>query len=59
VGELGERSGFVRHLFEKLKIGSDTNVLERFFVTGVSPIMLSELASGFNIITNIKKPKRL
>ncbi|MCB1160937.1 MAG: AAA family ATPase, partial [Leptospiraceae bacterium] len=49
----GERSGFVRHFYEKLKIGSDSGVLERFFMTGVSPIMLDELSSGFNIMTNM------
>ncbi|MCB1159723.1 MAG: AAA family ATPase [Leptospiraceae bacterium] len=54
----GERSGFVRHFYEKLKIGSDSGVMERFFMTGVSPIMLDELSSGFNIMTNMTTDKR-
>ena len=28
-------------------------IFERFFITGVSPIMLDELASGFNILSDM------
>lgn len=46
-------SGFVRSFYEQLKIGSDSGIFERFFITGVSPIMLDELSSGFNITDNL------
>lgn len=53
VRKLVARSGFVRTFYEKLKIGSDTGVFDKFFITGVSPIMLDELSSGFNVTSNM------
>ena len=47
------RSGFVRSFYETLKIGSGEGVFDRFFITGVSPLMLDELASGFNIMEDM------
>ena len=37
-------AGFVREFYEQLKIASGEGVIERFFITGVSPIMLDELS---------------
>jgi hypothetical protein len=44
--------GFVRTWYATLKKGADT-VVDRIFITGVSPITLDNLTSGFNIATNI------
>ena len=46
-------AGFVREFYEQLKIASGEGVIERFFITGVSPIMLDELSSGFNITSDM------
>jgi hypothetical protein len=45
-------SGFVRDFYETVKIGTET-VIDRIFITGISPIMLDDLTSGFNIAMNI------
>ncbi|HMV79046.1 MAG TPA: AAA family ATPase [Leptospiraceae bacterium] len=51
------RSGFVRSFYETLKIGSGEGAFDKFFITGVSPLMLDELASGFNIMEDMtQKP---
>jgi hypothetical protein len=46
-------AGFVREFYEQLKIASGEGVIERFFITGVSPLMLNELSSGFNITSDM------
>ena len=46
-------NGFVRKFYESLKTGTRDGVIDRLFVTGVSPITLDSLTSGFNISTNI------
>ena len=48
-------NGFVRSFYAALKAGTGTGALGRMFVTGVSPIMLDDLSSGFNIITHISQ----
>ena len=45
-------SGFVRDFYETVKIGTES-VVDRIFITGISPIMLDDLTSGFNIASNI------
>ena len=46
-------SGFFRDFFATLKAGTESGNLERLFVTGVSPVTLDDVTSGFNIGTNI------
>ncbi|MGE5340613.1 MAG: AAA family ATPase, partial [Candidatus Omnitrophota bacterium] len=48
-------TGFLRAFFNVLKAGtSDTDApVSRLFMTGVSPITLDDVTSGFNIATNI------
>ncbi|MEM5242920.1 AAA family ATPase [Thermoanaerobacter sp. CM-CNRG TB177] len=50
--EIVRASGFVRDFYETLKIGTET-VIDRIFITGISPIMLDDLTSGFNIALNV------
>ena len=44
-------TGYLRTFFDTIKSGTDSS-LERVFVTGVSPVTLDDLTSGFNIGTN-------
>ena len=46
-------AGFYRDFFATLKAGADTGALRRLFITGVSPVTLDDLTSGFNIGENI------
>ncbi|MEM5242922.1 AAA family ATPase [Thermoanaerobacter sp. CM-CNRG TB177] len=50
--EIVRASGFVRDFYETLKIGTK-RVIDRIFITGISPIMLDDLTSGFNIALNV------
>ncbi len=47
--------GYIKTFFKNLKIytGKDGGIIDRIFVTGVSPLVLDDLTSGANILTNI------
>ena len=45
--------GFYRSFFATLKAGTDTGALERLFITGVSPLAMDDVTSGFNIGRNL------
>ena len=45
--------GFFRSFFAALKTGTSTGALERLFVTGVSPLAMDDVTSGFNIGRNL------
>lgn len=47
------KAGFVRAFYEVIKAYTDYNVVERFFVTGVAPLTLDSMTSGFNITTSL------
>jgi hypothetical protein len=47
-----QANGFVRDFYEILKIGAKS-VIGRIFITGISPVMLDDLTSGFNIAVNL------
>ncbi|MBM3242956.1 AAA family ATPase [Candidatus Poribacteria bacterium] len=51
--ELVSRTGFVRKFYEVLKTGARDGVIDRMFITGVTPITLDSLTSGFNIGKNL------
>ena len=53
--ELTHGSGFYRNFFAALKGGAGRSGggLERLFITGVSPVTLDDVTSGFNIGKNI------
>ena len=42
-----------RDFFAALKEGTESGNLERLFITGVSPVTMDDVTSGFNIGTNI------
>ncbi|MDR3266993.1 MAG: AAA family ATPase, partial [Tannerella sp.] len=45
-------NGIVRDFYETLKEGSET-VIGRIMLTGITPVMLDDLTSGFNVATNL------
>jgi hypothetical protein len=47
------RSGFVRNFYEMIKSAANQGVVSRFFATGVSPLTVDSLTSGFNISSNL------
>ena len=50
--DLVRTDGYVRPFYEALKRGAG-DVVDRMFITGVLPILLDSLTSGFNIASNI------
>jgi len=55
--EILSKTGFVRTFYEAIKSGAQEGAISRIFLTGVSPIMLDDLTSGFNIASNITLDK--
>lgn len=53
--DLTQGTGFYRHFFNLLKSATTgrTAGLARLFITGVSPVTMDDVTSGFNIGTNI------
>lgn len=52
------KGGFVRSFYETLKTATQRGTLDRLFITGVTPLMLDSLTSGFNIAENLSlKPE--
>ena len=45
--------GFYRSFFATLKAGAERDSVDRLFITGVSPVTMDDVTSGFNIGTNI------
>ena len=52
-------NGFIRKFYETIKNGTDEAIIQRIFITGVSPITLDSLTSGFNIGTHFSLEKDL
>jgi hypothetical protein len=42
-------NGLVRDFYERIKIAAKTSIVNRTFITGISPVMLDNLTSGYNI----------
>ncbi len=49
------KTGFVRKWYEAIKRQTANGLVQRFFATGVSPITLDSLTSGFNIATDLTR----
>ena len=54
---LVSKNGRVRKFYEILKEGTES-VVDRIFITGVAPITLDSMTSGFNIITDLTRDPR-
>ncbi len=55
--DLLAKGGFLRPFFENLKKGTKTYI-KKIFITGILPILLDSLTSGFNIMTNASTYER-
>jgi hypothetical protein len=42
-------NGLVRDFYEKIKASTKSSIICRTFITGISPVMLDDLTSGYNI----------
>jgi hypothetical protein len=51
------KGGFVRSFYEIIKTATLSGVVQKMFITGVTPITLDSLSSGFNIVLNISQRK--
>ena len=51
--EFTHGGGFYRSFFATLKAGTENGSVERLFVTGVSPVTMDDVTSGFNIGANL------
>jgi hypothetical protein len=47
------KGGFVRSFYETIKTATHQGTVDRLFITGVTPLMLDSMTSGFNISQNI------
>jgi hypothetical protein len=57
--KLVTRTGFVRSFYAALKAGTASGAVARIFITGVAPLLLDDLSSGFNIASNVSNRPRL
>ncbi len=46
-------SGFVRKFYEMIKNAANAGIVNRFFATGVSPLTVDAMTSGFNITSSL------
>lgn len=51
--ELVSGEGIFKTLFKNIKAGSAGRGIDRVFITGVSPLVLSDMSSGYNVAENI------
>ncbi len=56
---LFEADGPYKELFKAVKNATEGLGLERVFITGVSPLALNDLTSGFNVATDVSLKKSL
>lgn len=47
--ETVSRTGYVRKFYESIKTATGDGIVDRIFVTGVAPLTLDSMTSGFNI----------
>ncbi|MCB9480414.1 MAG: AAA family ATPase [Desulfobacteraceae bacterium] len=45
--------GILRTLFKAVKASTSQNMFDRVFITGVSPVVLSDITSGYNVAESI------
>lgn len=51
--EIVTGNGWVRKFYEAIKIYMGEGIIDRFFATGVTPVTLDSMTSGFNVAKNI------
>ena len=53
--ELVQGEGIIKTLFKAVKSGASGNGIDRVFLTGVSPVVLSDMTSGYNVAENLSQ----
>ncbi len=48
--ELVEGEGIIKTFFKAIKDGAEGRGVDRVFITGVSPVVLSDMTSGYNVV---------
>jgi len=56
--ELVGGEGAIKTLFKALKDGAEGRGLDRVFLTGVSPVVLADITSGYNVVEDISLDPR-
>lgn len=51
--DIVSRNGWVRKFYEVIKQFMGEGIIDRFFATGVTPVTLDSMTSGFNVAKNI------
>lgn len=51
--EIVSRNGWVRKFYEVIKQFMGAGIVDRFFATGVTPVTLDSMTSGFNVAHNL------
>ncbi|MGB1011558.1 MAG: AAA family ATPase [Thiolinea sp.] len=51
--ELVQSEGILKTLFKSIKANASEGKIGRVFITGISPVVLSDMTSGYNVATNI------
>ncbi len=51
--DLLQGEGLLKTVFKNIKAGAAGLGLDRVFITGVSPVVMSDMTSGYNVATNI------
>ncbi len=54
-GELVYGEGLLKSVFKNIKAASVGNGLDRVFITGVSPVVLADMSSGYNVVKDISR----
>ena len=57
--ELVQGEGIIKTLFKVIKGGASGNGIDRVFLTGVSPVVLSDMTSGYNVAEDLSQRPRL
>lgn len=50
---LVQSEGILKTLFKVIKDNASEGKVGRVFITGVSPVVMSDMSSGYNVATNI------
>ena len=53
--ELVAGEGVIKTVFKAVKAAASGQGLERVFITGVSPVVMSDITSGYNVVKNISQ----
>jgi hypothetical protein len=56
--ELVQGEGTIKTFFKAIKDGAEGRGIDRVFITGVSPVVLSDITSGYNVAENISQRPR-